>query len=1008
MKKWFRLRWMIPAVIVLFFSAVFCGWYLLPSKKLNIVLINKTVPASKVDAYNNTAGDYRKHIGFYWLLNEQKYISSLTDQPYDYKTDYYGSMLDDTKTVSMRNLERLETTPDLLYITDTYGDENNADTSVKGLSLTDMGVIATAHNNGTTLVGESDIASSTTEDSVIEEIQALFGFTYSHWTGRYIYDMQDLTDIPEWALSLHEQQYGRQWDYTGSGILLVSKQGELVILQGNTDFDSKNLLSVSVTKPYQSQFGSHKLNFYNWFELIEADYGTDVVAQFNFDLNAAGKEKFSKISNRTTFAAITKKDYTSAPAYYFAGDFNDYVTRERYAKFLFSDSVYRLFSYDRPGDITNFYWSFYFPLMQNVLKEVSANQSQVIQPQTNQAASVKIENHQFSVLVDGTWTPIAINGLNINAVMPGVSSTDHTRDIAIYTQYLDEVASMGGNCVRVYDLMPPEFYRAISEFNRANPDKPIYFMQSIVPPSSVTAADYAGDAPQSEMRRNIEQVIHAVHGKGTVATAGVYINDVSRYLAGYIVEMDSTEMAVKALNAKSPTYTYTGTYVSGDVTPAEAVLASLCDYVYTYQLAAYGYLTPVGAAGNASLLPSVVWSTADGVKLDVSRLSVSDMVKSSFFVTYSLQPTDRILLDNTVLFSTYSDSEGVFPYGGYVQAVMKAQTTYPVLIDRCGLSTNTNAFDAEGSVNGLSETEQGNGIVRMLKAIRAQGCLGGLISDLDDNWSACSEAMKAYTISLKDNPLWLNTLDAAQTTGLLAVEPIQPNEIGMSLKDTGRMSELQISSNEAYLYATVLFNTEVDYDNEQLIIGLDTYQRNNGEYLYDSAYYATSLSGMEFIIKFESKNSAGLYVIPGYNRNQGQFSSKESYNGQYTFIAQLTYGTFEYANTNFYQTGSTLRIRIPWSALNFTDPVKKLVINDTRSADQIAQDAFGIQTTATDGILVSLLIANKETKDTSYIFPVSKQDSGYKLFKWDKWETPTYKIRQKGSCNILEDFFTNK
>lgn len=65
----------------------------------------------------------------------------------------------------------------------------------------------------------------------------------------------------------------------------------------------------------------------------------------------------------------------------------------------------------------------------------------------------------------------------------------------------------------------------------------------------------------------------------------------------------------------------------------------------------------------------------------------------------------------------------------------------------------------------------------MLKAIQAEDVLGGLISDYDDNWSACSEELELYTLPYKDNPLWQNALDAAQNTGVLAVEPKKSGDI---------------------------------------------------------------------------------------------------------------------------------------------------------------------------------------------------------------------------------------
>lgn len=85
--------------------------------------------------------------------------------------------------------------------------------------------------------------------------------------------------------------------------------------------------------------------------------------------------------------------------------------------------------------------------------------------------------------------------------------------------------------------------------------------------------------------------------------------------------------------------------------------------------------------------------------------------------------------------------------------------------------------------------------------------------------------------------------------------------------------------------------------------------------------------------------------------------------------------------------------------LNVTDPTQKLVING------IAENGE-VKTTLTDGVIVSLLIANKEDSDTAYIFPVSKKSPGYKVYKWSIDENITYSMRNKESFSILKKYFT--
>ena len=143
---------------------------------------------------------------------------------------------------------------------------------------------------------------------------------------------------------------------------------------------------------------------------------------------------------------------------------------------------------------------------------------------------------------------------------------------------------------------------------------------------------------------------------------------------------------------------------------------------------------------------------------------------------------------------------------------------------------------------------------------------------------------RPYTVPISNNGLWQNPTDRAETTGIVAVESQMPKEVAVQLNDNSEksiMQQMQISYNETYIYLTLLLNADIDYDISEMMIGIDTYQRNDGEYFYDANYYANSQSGMEYVIKFESKTSAALYVSRHYNRNLGNYATAESYAAEY-------------------------------------------------------------------------------------------------------------------------------
>lgn len=1012
--KTFKARYLlkpyflIPLCLIALVLCAFLFWYLTPKRALSVVVVDKTVPATAADSWSyldDVSNNYRKHIGLYWLMDYLKIVNPATGRYYDHAADYFGPKLDENNRITSSNsLTELEGIPDLLYLSDTYGVEIYDD---RGLTAEEMNVISLCHSSGSVVVGEQDILTTATSAQVRGELEALFGISSTGWVGRYIYDLQDLTDVPYWAPDMWRAKYGQEWNCSGPGILLVSSDGNILVLEEKTDFESKNLLQISIAEEYRKEFGRHSLNYYNWFELIEADSGTEVIATYSFNVNSTGAEELAEVSDTTTFAAVTRRqEEDGAPAYYFAGDFNDYTTKRQISNFLFADTFFQLLSFDRDGDVTNFYWNFYEPLMKKILKDTLKNP--VAEEVYEERQNARVTENGFQVRVGEDWRDFSFQGFNLNGEAPGDEPYRYTRDVAYYASLLQSLGDMGGNCVRVYDLLPPEFYRALCEYNQSAPS-PLYLLQGILTPPGIDAA--ASFDNLAAIKANIAATLAAVHGGGTVSGNGTredasYAYNAAPYIIGYILDPRLDEQAADAiLNGERGSADYAGTYIRASGNGVEALAAELCDYTLACMQDTYGCMQPVSVCSGAQRLEGASWLAPEEKTFNLSRLETAEGADGLYFVSLSLDSDDEALLGNEAAFSDgYADSAGGFAWGGYIREA-KGLCGGAVLLDRAGLSTNSDMFEQESAVNGLSEQEQGDGLVRMLRAADELGYMGMLIADLNDNWSACSEEAQAYTLPLSSGGLWHNPTDRAETTGVVAVESLLPAEPAMQLSDNGEkslMQQLQVSYNETYVYLTLLLKSDIDYDKNELIVGLDTYQRNDGEYYYDKQYFANSQSGMEYIIKFESKNAASLYVAHSYNRNAGNYSSKESYTAEYDLVSVLRYGNFTASNTHFYQAGVTLRIRIPWAMLNFANPADALVVN--------GQEDGALKTTATDGMIFSVLIGTKETMDTAYIFPESKRSAGYKRLNLAAWtaQDVTYTLREKESCVILRRYFAEQ
>ena len=987
-----RLKWYHIVVIVILILLIlpFVIWHLLPKKVMNVVVLDKTVLSYANDENIIKENIYRKHQGFFWILNQQRYVKH-DGSKYNYQYDYYGPMLDDEGAYDYSvDLSDCDTKPDLVYLADAYGLGNdtfghyNGSTPLGGgISDDDMSFISFAYESGAPIIGEATLFSSPLSDSVRGQLTSLFGISPTKWIGRYMVDLQDFTDVPDWAPPMYEQQEGVEWRFTGPGILLVSSDGEILILEQNTDFNSKNLLQIYLNDEYKKEFsGCGKCNFYNWFELIEPNYGTESIATFEFDLNAMGMEKIKEISRTPRFCAISRKQVDGyAPAYFFSGDFNDYVNGDRYGDFLFANWFFKFLSYDRQGDISNFFWRFYTPLICHILDDTrSTTYAEAKEPHKEVS---RVNGGSFQVLEDEKWRSLRLNATAINAQEPGKNT--YSRDFTYYEQLIADAHDLGVNCIEAKTLLPPEFYAAVSRHNKNNSDK-IYILQCVGAPEGLDPADYLTDDGLEKWRDSITDVIKALHGdtaaQGELLGKATYFIDVSEYVLGLSVDPRLNAETLKKISGLS-SYSYKGEYTRSS-SGVCGFAAYLYDTAQSVSREKYGYFTPIAVRGDMRLLKGLPYVRHPDAYF-ISDIA-SDDCREYYFNDIAVSGE---LIDST---GRYDDSV----YVRYSKALAEVdRLANPALISGVSFSDVNAIFGQQA----MTESEQGAAIVDALTAAKDCGLLGATVYDLNDSWAQTSDDMRFFTAGGSSDYLWHNTCDEKQMTGVVAADSVMPQTPGLILSDDDLVQAVSMNSDAGYVYITLQLLEELDYKTNAMFIGLDTYQRNDGEYYYAKDFTPNSLSGMEYTLRFEGKQNAALYVMHSYDRSRGSAATKESYTGEYNKVADLTYGGFNTGDTQFYQTGSTIYIRLPWTWLNVADPSKKLVISDA------SFDKASAGTVTTNGILVSVMVGERKEGDLIYAFPENKHDPGYKVFAWEKWETVKYAHRRKESFEILRNYF---
>ena len=950
--KWYFL---IPVVFLVILLFIFIGWHIKKEKIINVCLLDKTVLTVEEGNEINIDSIYRKHQGFYWLLEQKKY--TFEDKSfYNYKKDYFGLLLDENGLLNgKRELSTLDFVPDLMYISDVYGavddtygyyDSNWAKDG--GITVDEMSVISYAYENGATVVAEMELFNSGMESSVYSQLTGLCGVNPKGWVGRYVYDLQDFSDVPDWAPPMYEAQEGVEWQFEGPGIILVSSE-KIIILEQKTDFNSKNLLQIYINEEYEKEFNRcKKLNFYNWFEIVEPTYDSEVLANFEFDVNATGMEKLKGVLKAPRFAAIVRKvEKDKAPVYYFSGDFNDYVDHENYNRFLFADTVYRWISYDIAGDISHFYWEFYNPFMTKVLSKIEHIDTKTV---SSGPDDIKVTENAFIIYNDDKSKNFKPKAISINANEPGVQK--YSKNYNFYEELVKSAANLNADTIFAKDLLPAEFYRAVYSYNSKHKKNPIYIIQQICLP------DKTGEA---EWEQKIKYTLDAIHGEGTVPESDTlqkssYFIDISSYVLGVVIDgIDAND-----------NYTYDGLYTKGS--EKEGFGAYLYDIAQKYNTEKYGKHIAIGLNGYSG---------------NINNIFKDNTCKNEYF--FSAVSHESVVLKEGEDYTT-------------VYKKLSQDANNRLLVTGVGISSNVGIYN----VAGTTEKEQGQITTELLKNIDKADVIGAVVFDLNDDWSAVSDKMYPFTVPSQNNYLWQNVADPAQTSGFMAISPKTPKQTGINLSDDDRVQMMSLSANEGYFYITLQLLTDIDHSTEKFVIGIDMYQRNDGEYYYLAGYTPTSLSGMEFVINFDSKQEAGLYVTKSYNRSNGGYKTKESYTGKYDLVSKFKYGGFTSSDNQFYQIGSTIYIRIPWSWLNVTDPSSKIVLNNVGNLGDQAK------TVSTNGAIVSAVIADKATKDQLYLFPETKNDPSYKTFKWEAWEKCEYSFNEKEGYSILAKYFSSK
>lgn len=662
---------------------------------------------------------------------------------------------------------------------------------------------------------------------------------------------------------------------------------------------------------------------------------------------------------------------------------------------------------------------------------------------TSEGTVLTARTHEqgFQIYKNGQWRDLFVKGVNIGAALPGHWFTEFPRDEKIYLDWFEKIGAMNANAIRVYTLLPPEFYRALYYYNAVHTDRPLWLFQELWPEENPPGGNYLERKYREEYLEEIKRDIDAIHGEAVISERrgrawGIYDRDVSPYVLGYLVGRELEPEEVAQTNAKNRGFNYSGRYLGTEpeASPTEAWLAMNCDYALQYEEITYGTQHPVGIVSWPTLDPiehEAEWNE-EGLKskeyndrevIDINHIAVSSAMKAGFFGAYHIYPNYPDFMNNELKYAGYRDEEGTFRYGGYLREFIKGHRKYPALVAEFGLATgmgNAHANPDGYNHGGLTEIQQGRGIVRMMKAIKQEGYAGGVIFEWMDEWAKKTWLTEPFMIPYERHIFWHNVLDPEQNYGIYAHEAVRGDMTSVK-RGQGIIKELRMGSDASFLYIDVQLGRALNWENDKLLIGLDTYDRKRGEYRFAPELKVKSPTGLEFVIELTGSRQGRILVNPGYNISKYRYSSTTGESGIFEEIrllinkarvtkdgrrieeiyqdgSRLYYGGFkDNSHNHWYVEGSTVHIRIPWGRLNVTDPLSHQVLDDPGPVAELARDT--LRTVKTDGIAASIVLADRTRNRALSMLTTSRP------YLWEGWDQPEYRSRLKKSYYIIKDYF---
>ena len=377
--------------------------------------------------------------------------------------------------------------------------------------------------------------------------------------------------------------------------------------------------------------------------------------------------------------------------------------------------------------------------------------------------------------------------MDISASLPAEYATFHAATEEDFLRWFGQIGELGANTVRATGIMSPAFYSALHEYNTTH-GRPLYLLQG----SSVD--DRVGDGMEDvyaeefmgALTQDLKSLVDIVHGRKNLPSVstragGAYREDVSAWVVGYLIGTEWYADTISYTDHNTiRSGSYQGTYfeTTPDASPFEAAMAQIMDEVTAYETDKYSVQRPIGFLSD----PEIDFLEYEEVyarqlskhaQVDPEHVKARPAMQGGCFAAYRLHD----FCESFTQYLTYAQKrqfapllEGLDttqPYGGYLQFLGRYHTM-PIIAAGYGFSSGRGAVMIDRAP--LTETEQGEQLVRLCQTLEQDGWAGGVITGWQDEWERRSWNAAFATVPTQGH-MWHDLQTATQNNGLMAFRP---------------------------------------------------------------------------------------------------------------------------------------------------------------------------------------------------------------------------------------------